>query len=232
MSKNEARTSKKRLRTQDTSSYKKTKILQEETVLETLIQTLVQEQKKPSKSQKIWLCLDATFNNEIQFRHTLENYDAHLNPPVDQVEILTREYEESFMRECFFIGDRPCSMGANCECNFIDNDNPFVGVCFVNPVIKATDLSMCILCIRKQVQMLYYKVVSGALKTDKLIQTCGNICNQPGEYHSSAMLVIPPYGPLHCMPLPMVAHQRNHYYVEKKDGIIHLKQKNVYFEDF
>ena len=118
MSKNEARTSKKRFRTQDTSSYKKTKILQEETVLETLIQTLAQEQKKPSKSQKIWLCLDATLNNELQFRHTLENYDANSNPPVDQVEILTREYEESFMRECFFAGDRPCSMGANCECNF------------------------------------------------------------------------------------------------------------------
>ena len=115
---------------------------------------------------------------------------------------------------------------------FIDVDNPFVGVCFVHPVIKGTDMNMCILCIRKQVQMLYYKVMSGALKTDKLIQTCGNICNQPGEYHSSAMLVIPPYGPLHCMPLPMVAHQRNHYYVEKKDGIIHLKQKNVYYEDF
>ena len=30
------------------------------------------------------------------------------------------QYEETFMRECIYEEDKPCSMGQYCECNFID----------------------------------------------------------------------------------------------------------------
>ena len=46
------------------------------------------------------------------------------------------------------------------------------------------------------------------------------------------MLVVPPSGPVHCMPLPVVAHQRNKYHVVLRDGRRHLRQRNVYVEDF
>ncbi len=58
------------------------------------------------------------------------------------------------------------------------------------------------------------------------------ICDVSGEYHSSAMLVMPSHGPVHSMPLPVVAHQRNKYYVVLVDGRVRLKQRNVYVEDF
>ena len=33
------------------------------------------------------------------------------------------QYEETFMRECIYEEDKPCSMGQYCECNFIDVTN-------------------------------------------------------------------------------------------------------------
>lgn len=231
MPKSQNRVSKKRLRTQDQQSKKKAKILQEDSILDDLIKNMSTYANTANDNKNIWLFLDVALN-KVDFRHTLHDYDVDVTPPVDHVEILTKTYEEAYMRECYLEGDRPCQMGTNCECNFIDLKDPFVGVSFVNPDLNTADLGMCILCIRKQVQLLYYKVVSGAIKSDKLIQSFGNICNKPGEYHDSAMLIIPPHGPIHCMPVPIVAHQRNHYKIKYVDGYKHLIQQNVYFEDF
>lgn len=80
--------------------------------------------------------------------------------------------------------------------------------------------------------MLFYRVQKACYSSSYLIQTYGNICDTPGEYHSNAMLVMPPHVPLPCMPLPVVAHQRNKYYVVLKEGRRHLSQRNVYVEDF
>ena len=46
------------------------------------------------------------------------------------------------------------------------------------------------------------------------------------------MLMPPPDSPVHCMPLPIVAHQRDRYYVEEVDGRRVMRQCNVYYEDF
>jgi hypothetical protein len=48
------------------------------------------------------------------------------------------------------------------------------------------------------------------------------------------MLIMPSHGPVHCMQLPVVAHQHNKYFVEVRDGRLHLRQRNVYVtvEDF
>jgi len=70
------------------------------------------------------------------------------------------------------------------------------------------------------------------MPTSQMIQMYGNICGA-GEYHESAMLTVPPGGPVHCMPLPVVAHQRNRYYAEKDAaGVRRIRQRNVFFEDF
>jgi hypothetical protein len=71
------------------------------------------------------------------------------------------------------------------------------------------------------------------MQTTQMIQMYGNIAGVAGEYHESAMLTVPPGGPVHCMPLPVVAHQRNRYYAETgADGVRRIRQRNVYFEDF
>ena len=67
---------------------------------------------------------------------------------------------------------------------------------------------------------------------DALIQKYGNIPGQPNEYHPSAMLLCPKSGPIHCMPLPIVAHQRNKLSVETVGGVPYVRQHGVYTEDF
>ena len=91
---------------------------------------------------------------------------------------------------------------------------------------------LCVLCLRKSTQLLYYRLVCRGEKHTNFVQVYGNISNQAGEYHPNAMLTPPPNCAVHCMPLPVVAHQRNRYYVETVDGRRVMRQRYVFQEDF
>ncbi len=135
------------------------------------------------------------------------------------------------MRECKDKTEKPCIFQTQCECMKIDRDNQFVGVQFALPCVQTSN-GMCILCLRKSTHLIFYIVLREGHRVKHVIQKYGNICNVPGEYHSSAMLICPAHGPVHSMPLPIVAHQRNRYSVVTHFGIRFMKQSNVYMEDF
>ena len=147
------------------------------------------------------------------------------------IPIVTRAYEESFMRECKNAGEKPCIFQEQCECMKIDPQNQFVGVQFPLPNVEKSN-GMCVLCMRKTTHIIFYNILRDGSRVNCTIQKYGNICNVPGEYHSSAMLICPPGGPVHAMPLPIVAHQRNRYSVVEHFGVKYIKQSNVYMEDF
>ncbi len=65
-----------------------------------------------------------------------------------------------------------------------------------------------------------------------MIQRHGNICGVKGEYARECMLICPPSGPLHCMPLPVMSHQRNKYEVRVSNGTRQIVQLRVGHEDF
>lgn len=157
--------------------------------------------------------------------------DVTVRTDAHSVVEVTRAYEEQYMRECL-PGESPCAMGADCECMHIDRAQPFVGVRFVLPDVRADDNNMCVLCLRKTTHILFYRVVLGGIQSNVLIQRYGNVCNREGEYHPSAMLVCPPSGPVHCMPLPIVAHQRNRYSVTERAGVKYIQQHGVGMQDF
>jgi hypothetical protein len=60
-----------------------------------------------------------------------------------------------------------------------------------------------------------------------VIQKYDNICNESGEYHPSAILICPPNGPVHSLPMTIVAHQRNRYSVVSHHGVRYMKQHRV-----
>ena len=150
----------------------------------------------------------------------------------DRVPIVSRGYEESYMREAY-QGERPCASGNMCECRFIDPVTPFVGVEFV-PYGVAPDphATFCVLCSRKITQRLFYDIVLAGKRPNGVIQRYGNIVNAPGEYARECALVCPTNGPLHCLPAPIVAHQRNKYEVYLSGGTKCIRQLRVGFEDF
>ena len=190
-----------------------------------------QEQSASSHTPSIWMTLEIALDS-IPLHLMLKKNQTENQKALQHVPIVSRSKEEEYMRECYKPEDKPCIMQENCECNFIDLQAPFVGVAFVSHEINMLHTGMCILCLRKSTQMLFYRVVAGGLQSNNLMQVYGNMCGVPGEYHESVMLTVPPHGPVQCLPLPIVAHQRNRYKVIVIDHKKHLTQINVKYEDF
>jgi hypothetical protein len=150
-----------------------------------------------------------------------------------KVPIVCKAYEESFLRECNNANEKPCVMGSNCECMFINSNMEFVGTEFILPgCMSEEQAQMCVLCHRKTTQQLFHDMVFKCVPIRGVIQRYGNICGQVNEYARECMLICPPNQNVHCMPLPIVSHQRNRYSVYISNGIKHLKQHRVAFEDF
>lgn len=91
------------------------------------------------------------------------------------VPVVSRAYEESYMRQPMREDERPCVMGVNCECNFVGNKvgDGFTAVEFPLPSEATHDGSaaesgcsqqqqhqrMCVLCHRRLVQSLFYDII-------------------------------------------------------------------------
>ena len=69
--------------------------------------------------------------------------------PSPTVPYVTRAYEESFMRERLQSTERLCAKNEQCECMFIDPENPFVAVEFLLPGEKQPPTPhLCVVCCR------------------------------------------------------------------------------------
>ena len=171
--------------------------------------------------------------SSVPYRDMLQSLFGTVSGAPPNLPIITKAYEESFMREAG-PGERPCAMGAKCECMFIDHEAPFVGVQFdlPNEVNEKNDPKLCVLCCRKTTQKLFYDACYCGKRVKAVIQRYGNLCNQPGEYARDCMLICPPSAPWHCLPLPIMSHQRNRYRVQVVAGVKHLQQLRVAYEDF
>lgn len=161
-------------------------------------------------------------------------------PALARVPVVCRSYEESFMREVVGADEQACCAGESCECMFIDPAQPFVGVRFQllnpggDPDIDAVNqrLFLCVLCVRALTQRLFYNLLHGVSSANGVVQIYGNIIGRAGEYAREVALVCPANGPVHCMPLPVVSHQRNRYQAFLRGGRVHLRQLRVGLQDF
>jgi hypothetical protein len=180
----------------------------------------------------------------VPYQSMLESLFGGLTHTVEDVPLVTKAYEESYMREAG-PGEPACSMGDLCECRFIDKNAPFVGVQFQLPnaaPIQDADPAnrtkqppkLCVLCYRKTTQKLFYDMCFLGKRVNGLIQPYGNLCNQPGEYARCCMLICPEQSgsQWQCMPRPIMSHQRNRYRVHVVAGMKHLQQLRVSHEDF
>ena len=160
---------------------------------------------------------------------SLCNRDTKCAAP--HIPYVTRAYEEAFMHEAISKDQRQCARGNMCECMFIDKANPFICVQFLLPGEKQKEEpNLCVVCCRATTQQMYYDVMFENQNFAGTIQQYGNLHSQEGEYSLHAMLIAAPSAPIHILPLPIVAHQRNRYYVVVRGGVRHLQQSRVYFQ--
>lgn len=174
-----------------------------------------------------------TILSRVSYREMLETLFGSDNSLLDDVVVVSRVYEESYMRECVSKDEKACVMGRNCECMFIDPNLPFIATEFLMPGEQSSvQAQLCVVCCRKVTQQLFHDMLYNGVQFQGLIQRFGNICDQPGEYARECMLICPPNANIQCMPLPIVAHQRNRYSVRICSGVKYLKQSRVYYEHY
>jgi len=171
--------------------------------------------------------------NTIPYKDIIGNVFENREKTDIHIPVITKAYEEAFMRECENAGERQCVNGQMCECMFIDSSNQFVGVEFLLPHEEVDETpAPCVLCQRQMVQKLFFDIMYDGKNFKLPIQKYGNIFGQPGEYAREVMLSCPATGPLHCMPYPFMSHQRNRYTVLMRQGTRWLQQRNVAYEDY
>lgn len=75
-----------------------------------------------------------TLLSRLPYKRMMQEMIPHAdNSCLPSVPSVSRLYEEGFMREKVHANERPCVMGDECECMFIDKNNPFVGIEFLVP---------------------------------------------------------------------------------------------------
>jgi len=166
--------------------------------------------------------------SSVPYRTILESLFGDSKIPHEDIPVLTKRFEESFMRECIMQGERKCVMGSERECRFIDKDNQFTAAEFLMPgqtTMNSTP-QMCVLCSRKHTQKLFYDVMyRPPVCHIGIIQRYGVICNANGEYNTDYVLMIPPTGPVQAMPYPSPVHNRNNYTVVVRNAIRYIVQR-------
>ena len=168
--------------------------------------------------------------SRVPYRSMLENLFQETGGDARDIPILSRAYEESFMRQPV-PGERPCVMGSLCECMHIDKSSPFVGMELRLPN-DPEEAQMCVLCSRCATQKCFYDMCYLGRPVAGVIQRYGSLYGQPGEYAAECMLIPPRALGLVSMPVPAMSHQRNRYSVVSLGGFKHLKQQRVGHEDF
>lgn len=197
---------------------------------QTILRRLNQSAPLPADGGGERLCLDHILAR-VPYKTMLENLFGNLDPTVPDVPILTKAYEESFMRQPM-AGERACAMGDLCECTTIDRTAPFIGVELRLPNDPENAPQMCVLCSRATTQRCFYEICYLGRPVKGVIQRYGGIFGQPGEYAAECMLIAPRALGLTNMPVPSMSHQRNRYSVVNHGGSKILKQHRVAFEDF
>lgn len=148
---------------------------------------------------------------------SLFSESSGMRPP--EVKIVCRSYEESFMRERIHENEQLCMNGKNCEGNFIDPEIRFTCVRFILPgEVDPSSPGMCVLCMRKATQTLFYDMLYCGKSFRGVIQSFGNMCEK-NEYRREDLLVCPLGAFLQCMPLPIVAHHRSKYQAVTWGGV-------------
>ena len=124
---------------------------------------------------------------------------------VNDIMPISKKYEDSYLRQPIASGERACVRGSQCECMLIDPTQGFVGVEFLLPWEKpnATRSGLCLPCLRAATQLLFFEILQSRERIEGVIQRFYNKHSEEGEYAIESMLVCPPNGPVHNLPMPV-----------------------------
>jgi hypothetical protein len=170
----------------------------------------------------------STILSGVAYREILENLFGDGDGVSAEIPVVSKAYEEAYLRECIGPNERPCVMGADCEGHNISKTHRFACTELLLPGEGRAEPQMCVLCCRKHTQKLYYDVLYNppAMHTGA-IQRYGVVVGVPGEYAAGSALIMPATGPVHAMPFPSVAYCRADYTVVVRNATRFVVQAKV-----
>lgn len=161
-----------------------------------------------------------TILSGVAYREILQNLFGGSDALLDDVPVVSRAYEEAFLRESMLATERPCVMGSECEGHYISKDHRFPCTEFLLPGETRAEPRMCVLCCRKHTQKLFYDLLYNPPSTHMgVIQRYGVVIGVQDEYAREATLIMPANGPVHAMPFPSVAYCRANYTVVVRNAV-------------
>jgi hypothetical protein len=121
------------------------------------------------------------------------------HPPLECVEVVSKEWEDSFLAPPG-RGQRACVSGERCECLELakarNMPSPFVGTEFYTPSeMKAQETErnrrprMCLLCHRREILIWYWRHVMSKTEPPLVLNRWRNLCGLPGNYSEEAMIL-------------------------------------------
>lgn len=150
---------------------------------------------------------------DMQLQNPFSMEEDVMETTFRDVKSYSKVYDDGMLRPAA-DGEKQCVLGESCECNLmaIDAGTPdrgFTGVVYGAPYQK------CLLCIRVETMMEFYKRLIGANHSSENILPFTNIVDTIGEY--SKEMCIHPNG-RNNISGPFLIHQRHQYRYSK--GII------------
>ena len=153
----------------------------------------------------------------------------------ENIEVVTREYEEEFLREPL-NNERPCVMGDNCQGHqlyHIDADG-FTLREFLLPSEMAEfkrtgrlpeDGRLCLMCKRTEIARAFINVRADGqgVKETVVLQDYRNIVGIPGEYCVQDCILSSP-NIYQGLLDPVVLHMKNAYRLQVKNGVRSFQQ--------
>ena len=162
-----------------------------------------------------------TILSGVAYREILQNlFGGSDDALLEEVPVVSKAYEEAFLRESMLPSERPCVMGVECEGHFISKEHRFPCTEFLLPGETRDEPRMCVLCCRKHTQKMYYDLLYNPPSTHMgVIQRYGVVVGVRDEYDGAATLIMPANGPVHAMPFPSVAYCRANYAVVVRNAV-------------
>lgn len=195
---------------------------------------IIQEDKRKKMLEQIQVVVSKNLQDIIaqtKYKEVLSGVNMKDVTWTKELQCVSKVYEDSYLRQKIATDERDCIRGKECECMFIDPAMPFVCVEYKMPWQdeKNGTQGMCLPCLRACTQALFYDIMHGDVVVPGVIQRFYNAHSTVGEYSLSSMLICPPNGPVHNLPMPIVRHQRNFYKVYVEHKIYYMQQIKVDF---
>jgi len=139
------------------------------------IKVTLEDQSREQKIEKVLEKVNMNLEKIVSssnYKKILRGLDSSFLFFTNEVRPVTKKYEDMFLRQAISKDERSCVQGKKCECMFLDQSQPFVGVEFRLPweTSARETPGLCLPCSRAATQLVFFDLLQSGEKINGVIQ--------------------------------------------------------------